>query len=249
MALLAALLTSSFIVGALIGCVGIGGILLIPALDAFTAMAIHEAMATALFTFTFTGVLGTCLYQRRGSIDWRLTTPICIGALAFAYPGAWANAAMDTATLRLLLAIIIAFAGVYALTSGPGRREGEAYGEAWHERLLLFGLGSIAGFGSGLTGVGGPVILVPLMVILGFAPLTAVAASQVIQILAGISGSVGHLVYGSIDFGVAAWIVLLLLAGVALGAYIAHAVDTRRLRRMVAGVCVVVAAMLAYRSL
>lgn len=249
MAALVSLLTASFVVGALIGCVGIGGILLIPALDAFTDMAIQEAMATALFTFIFTGILGTYLYQRRRSIDWRLTTPICVGAVLFAYPGAWANALLDTTILRLLLAVIIAFAGIYALTSTPRGVDRMHYGGGWRERSILLLLGGVAGFGSGLTGVGGPVILVPMMVILGFAPLTAVAASQVIQILAGVSGSLGHWAYGTINFTISAWIVVLLLAGVVLGAYIAHAVDTNRLRRIVAWVCIVVAVTLALRAL
>lgn len=53
------LLLVAFLVGALIGAVGIGGILLIPALTALAGLVIHEAMATALFTFLFTGFLGT----------------------------------------------------------------------------------------------------------------------------------------------------------------------------------------------
>ena len=59
------LLLAAFGVGALIGAVGIGGILLIPALTAFAGLGIHEAMATALFTFAFTGITGTMLFQRR----------------------------------------------------------------------------------------------------------------------------------------------------------------------------------------
>ena len=49
---LAWLLSIAFGVGALIGAVGIGGVLLIPALAAFAALPIQTAMATALFTFT-----------------------------------------------------------------------------------------------------------------------------------------------------------------------------------------------------
>ena len=53
------LLLIAFGVGTLIGAVGVGGILLIPALTAFAGLPIHTAMATALFTFAFTGVAGT----------------------------------------------------------------------------------------------------------------------------------------------------------------------------------------------
>ena len=73
---LAWLLPIAFGVGALIGAVGIGGILLIPALTVFAALPIQSAMATALFTFTFTGIVGTVMFQRRGSIDWSLARPV-----------------------------------------------------------------------------------------------------------------------------------------------------------------------------
>jgi hypothetical protein len=39
--------------------------LLIPAFIFFAGMNTHEASATALFTFLFTGILGAYLFQRR----------------------------------------------------------------------------------------------------------------------------------------------------------------------------------------
>ena len=56
----------ALVVGALIGTVGVGGILLIPALRAFAGLSTHGAKGTALFNFLFTGLLGTCLYRHRG---------------------------------------------------------------------------------------------------------------------------------------------------------------------------------------
>ena len=88
---LAWLLPIAFGVGALIGAVGIGGVLLIPALTAFAALPIQTAMATALFSFTFTGIVGTWLFQRRGSIDWPVARPVLLTAVVFAFFGAWAN--------------------------------------------------------------------------------------------------------------------------------------------------------------
>ena len=69
------LMVVSLIVGLLIGAIGIGGILLIPAVNLLAGLTIHASMATALFTFIFTGILGTFLFHRRGSIDWSITIP------------------------------------------------------------------------------------------------------------------------------------------------------------------------------
>ena len=60
-----------------------GGMLLIPALNLLGGLVIQKAMATALFTFIFTGAAGTWLFARRGSIDWKVAVPVCLGAAPF----------------------------------------------------------------------------------------------------------------------------------------------------------------------
>lgn len=237
------------IVGILIGSVGVGGVLLIPALNLLAGVPIHEAMATALFTFVFTGIVGTFFFQRRGSIDWRVTVPVCIGGAVFAFPGAWANSRLNGAQLAGVLAVLIIVAGLYTLSTTGGRRS-----ETFHDRprlrtLLLLAIGAVTGFGSGLTGVGGPALSVPMLVLFGFSPLTTIGASQVVQILAAASGTAGNLVHGSINFPLAAMLSVFEVAGVWLGVKLAHAVDARSLRRGVGVLCIVVGGGLLARTL
>ena len=243
------LLFIAFGVGTLIGAVGIGGILLIPALTVFAGLPIHVAMATALFTFAFTGVAGTIMFQRRGSIDWTVTRPVVAGAAIFAFIGAWVNSLTGAGALGIILAAIIAFAGVYTLAAWHGIPQPALQARPRAQQILLFLLGAVAGFGSGLTGVGGPAISVPLMVMCGFAALTAIGTSQVIQIVAALSGTLANLKYGAIDFGLAGMLTLIEIAGVILGARIVHAVNAGILRKVVAALCVVVGAGLMAREL
>jgi hypothetical protein len=243
------LLSVAFGVGTLIGAVGIGGVLLIPALTAFAALPIQTAMATALFTFTFTGIVGTVMFQRRGSIDWTLTRPVLWSALIFAFAGAWVNSIARPTTLALLLAGVIIFAGVYTLFTWHGMRQTAFRDNPHAQRLLLMAIGGVAGFGSGLTGVGGPALSVPLMVLFGFPALVSIGASQVLQIVAAVSGTLGNLRFGSIDFGVAALVTFIELAGVMVGVRLAHAVDGGVLRRVVAVLCLVVGTALVVREL
>lgn len=242
------LVAVAFLVGALIGAVGIGGILLIPALSAFAGLTIHQAMATALFTFLFTGLLGTWMFQKRGSIDWRLAVPVCAAAAVFAFFGAWANSRLQAPALTAILSGIIIFAGVYTLASWHGAPRPVLDGNPRGQRVLLAGIGAFSGFGSGLTGVGGPALSVPVMVLFGFSTLPTIGVSQVIQILAAASGTAANLQYGSIDFRVAALVTVFEVAGVVLGVRIVHAVNTRLLRRFVAMLCVAVGFGLLARS-
>ena len=243
------LLGVAVLVGILIGAVGVGGILLIPALNLLTPLSIQASMATALFTFIFTGIVGTFLFQRRGSIDWAITLPLCAGGALFGFVGAWANALLDARRLALILAVLIVFAGVYTLCSGGSRPAAGFHDRPRLQRLLLFGIGAVTGFGSGLTGVGGPALSVPLMVLFGFPALAAIGASQVIQILAAVSGSIGHLAQGHIDLRLAALLTVFEVAGVWLGVMLGHAVNARVLRNAVGVLCVLVGAALVVRVL
>lgn len=208
----------------------------------------HEAMATALFTFIFTGIVGTWAFQRRGSIDWFITVPVCIGGLLFGFVGAWASSRLNATVLSVILSALILFAGVYTLLSFRGARQAAFAGRRNAQQGLLLGIGSVAGFGSGLTGVGGPALSVPIMVLFGFPALETIGASQVIQIVAAASGTLGNLQYGTIDFALAVPVTFVELAGVGVGARIAHAVDAQSLRRFVAVLCVAVGAGLLARA-
>jgi len=204
------------LVGLLIGTVGVGGVLMVAFLALFGGLSIHQAAATSLFTFLFTGMLGTWLYQRRGSIDWRIALPVCAGALIFGYLGATAAAQIDPRPLSIIIALIIVAAGIYVLVPlkiSPQYRSGRG----WREQALLASVGAASGFGSGFSGAGGPLFSVPLMVILRYVPLTAVATSQVLQIVAATSGSLGNLRHGFIDLRIAALVTVFELAGLIIG--------------------------------
>ena len=235
-------------VGAFIGAVGVGGVLLIPFLVLVGGLGIHVATSTALFSFLFTGLLGTYLFQRRGSIAWRLAWPVCTGALPFGYLGTRTASLFDPQQLTLLIAAIVVFAGIHvfrpgtvAIPAGPVAARGTT--------LTLLAVGAASGFGAGLSGAGGPLFSVPLMVILGFAPLAAVGVGQVLQILASGSGSLAALGEDRIDFAIAAWVTLFELAGVVAGVALAHRVGAATLRRLAGGLCVLVGAFMLLRSL
>lgn len=234
-------------VGLLIGTVGVGGVLMISFLAVFGGLTIHQAAATSLFSFLFPGILGTWLYQRHGSIDWNITLPVCAAAVVFGFCGAALAARVDPRPLAIAIALVIVGAGVYVLL--PARpASGLRGGTGWREKSLLASVGAAAGFGSGFSGAGGPVFAVPLMVILGYVPLTAVAASQVLQIVAAVSGSIENLRHGFVDWRTATVISVFELAGVVAGVRLAHVASALVLRRLAGTLCILTGAILLFRS-
>lgn len=227
---------------------GIGGVLLIPALSYIGGLDMRVAMATALFSFFFTGLAGTIQFQRRGSIDWKSTAPLCLTALMCSIAGAWLSSRTDAGALTSVLGVIMMFAGMYTAWGArftpnaphPGNR---------HHYPVLIAIGAVSGMGSGLTGVGGPALSVPLMLLAGFSPLTAIGTGQVLQVAAAFSGSVTNFSYGTIELGTAVVVAALQMAGVWFGAHYAHGAAAATLKKLVAALCVTVGAALLLGTL
>ncbi len=98
----------------------------------------------------------------------------------------------------------------------------------------LSAIGGVTGFGSAMTGTGGPLILMPILVWIEVPVLTAVGLSQAIQIPIAALATAGNLFYGEIDFVIAGVIAVTLTIGATLGAQIAHSISQPILRRIVA---------------
>src|SRR5918997_321221 len=224
------LLVSALIVGVLVGCVAIGGVLLPPALTYVGDLDLHMAMATSMWSFLFTGVVGTMAYSRRNSIDWRMVLWLGAGIVPAAMLGALSNAALPAEVLMVLLATLITATGVNAFAQAPSaERAAHSFGS-----LLLFLIGAVVGFGSALTGTGGPVLLVPILVFLRAPTLSAIGVSQVVQIPVAIFSTLGYVLFGQVDFYLGTTLGLVAATGVIIGASIAHAVPILTLQRIVA---------------
>ena len=243
--LLAAVATA---VGLFIGTVGVGGVLMVSFLALYGGLGIHQAAAASLFSFLFTGILGTWLFQRRRSIDWRIAAPVCAGALVFGYVGAATAAGIDARPLAIIIALVIVAAGVYIFVPQRAAPRTRA-GRGWREQMLLAGVGAASGFGSGFSGAGGPLFSVPFMVILRYVPLTAVATSQVLQIVAATSGSIGNLRHDFIDLRVAILVTAFELVGLLVGVRLAHVASALALRRLAGVLCILSGGILLARSL
>jgi uncharacterized membrane protein YfcA len=242
------LLASCVVVGVFVGAVGIGGVLLIPALMSFSHLSVHEAAATALFSFLFTGLLGSWLFSRRGTIEWRISLPVCLGAVVFSFVGAALGGRIPAAVLVWIIATVLLGAGVYILLPRAAAVSTDLGVKKQPPRKVLFGIGAAAGFGAGISGAGGPVFSVPLMLAMQFEPLVTVGTGQVVQIASSLSGSLGNMGYGTIQYGLAVPVTIAELIGVVAGVRIAHAMPVGQLRLGAAALCMVSAIAMVARS-
>ena len=245
----ASLVLISIAIGALVGAAGVGGFFMPPALVLLADMNIHDGMATSLFTFIFTGIAGAFYFQRKGSIDWSLVHPVCLGAASTGFVGAWIGHHLSTAMLSLVLAAVILGAGAYTLSSGSARGVSRMPQDGRTRWLALAAVGAVTGFLSGLTGIGGPALSVPLMVFCGYSVLTAIGVGQLLQIVGALSGTLANVHYFRIDYALAAFIAVFEIVGVLCGAFIIHRIDGALIKRLVGGLCLVAGCTFILRTL
>jgi uncharacterized membrane protein YfcA len=241
---LIAVLVAALLVGVLIGCVGVGGVLLPPALVYLGGFGFHAAAATSTWAFLFCGAAGTLSYSGRRSIDWRMAVWLGAGVVPTAIAGAWANAALPEALLMAILAGLMMLTGADALLRSPD--------DAGRERPLrapaLLAIGAFVGFGSALTGTGGAVLLVPVLLLLRTPMLAAVGAAQVVALPIVVFSTTGYVLYGSVDFALGTAAGLVGAVGVVAGARIAHAAPATALRRVVATALLCAGLLIAART-
>jgi uncharacterized protein len=237
------ILALALVSGLLIGCIGIGGVLLVPILT-LAGIEVHEAIAASMVGFIFSGLIGTFLYARRSSIDWNSTAWLGAGAMPGAFAGALLAARLSGEVLLFFVGVAVILSGLRALLRRAGGGDGRA--ALPPPMLLVIGLG--VGIGSALTGTGGPVLLVPLLMWLRVPVLAAVGLSQAIQIPIAGPASAGNLIAGNLDPRLALLLSIGLIVGSAAGARIAHALPSLLLTRLVASVLLLVGALLIVRS-
>ena len=231
------------VVGVLIGMVGVGGVLLPPGLVALGDLTANEATATSTWAFVFTGVVGTIAYAWRGVVPWGMFARLAIGVVPAAFLGALVNATLPASVVLLGLGALTLFVGVQQLRPRTARVTRDELGTA-----TLVGVGALVGFGSALTGTGGPVLLVPVLLTLAVAPLRAVAVSQAVQLPVVVAGSLGYLQTGLIDLRLGTVLGCFAALGVVAGAVAATRINAEGLRRIVAVACLAAGVFLVVRA-
>lgn len=231
------------LVGVFVGCVGIGGVLLVPGLVYLVGMDVQIAIATCMFSYLFSGAVGAMEYARRGSISWSMALWLGVGAMPGAYAGAATVSITSARWLETIIALLVLLSGIYALRRRlPGSSDTTRAGAV---RLGI--IGGLTGFGSALSGTGGPLILIPILVWMKLPLLTAVGLGQVIQLPIAALASIGNFHLGEVNIGVSLAIAVLLVLGVVAGARLAHRLPAGLLRRIVAGVLIAVGVAMSMR--
>jgi uncharacterized membrane protein YfcA len=232
----------ALLAGILIGTIGIGGVILVPLLSFVLKIDLHIAMSASSLSFLFPGIVGTITYAKKGSIVWEAVFWLTVGIIPAALLGARVNTNLNTDVLVLIVAGLIAFSGINVFIN----RQNESGMIPELRRVLLIFIGALVGFGSSLTGMGGPVLLIPILITLHYPALITIGISQAIQLPIAVFAVISFWLYGQIDLGLGLHLGIAQAVGVYIGAQIAHRLPVFQLRRLVAIALIGVGAMMIW---
>jgi uncharacterized membrane protein YfcA len=230
---------------------GPGGVLVTIGLFAFSGLSPAEIAGTAIVTNVGSGLLGSGVYLRSGRLRERGTTRLARTLIACAVVGTplgvLANARVSGPLFGALLGVCVMAVG--ALLYVRVRRPGPVSDPPSSlPRGRLPGIGAAVAVVSGLFGLGGPLLSVPLLIAAGVPMLTALAAAQAQSVVIAGVGSIGYAAQGNVSWSLALLVGVPQLAGVVVGWRLAHALPTDRLRVVLAGALMVVGPYLILRN-
>lgn len=176
------------VVSGLYASVGHGGASGYLALMALYAFPITLMKPSALILNLFVAGIAFIQFYRGGYFKLRLFLPFAIGSVPLAFLGGTID--LDPSTYKVVLGVLLFFA-VLRLLGIIGKTHQEIKAVRFVPALIV---GALIGFFSGLIGIGGGIILSPIILLLGWGNVKETAAVSALFIwinsLAGLLGMV-----------------------------------------------------------
>jgi len=244
-----------FLVGTVASMVGVGGgVFIVPLLTLVFNFSPSNAVGTSLATIVFTSLASTANYSRQKRIYCKTGLILAITTVPGAILGAHLTSIIEAQLLGLIFGsfiLLVALRMIFKLNFSKNRRSDteksnpvdseSSLFERKNKVLLGVVLGFFGGLSSGLLGIGGGSLMVPIMVLaMGIPMHITVATSMFTMIFTSTFGVIEHFRLEHIHFDYALLLVIGTIFGAQLGAYASKRISSRNLRRIFGAVLIIV---------
>ncbi len=220
---------------------GVGSaVALIPIFD-FLGLGFNIAKTIALFINTSTTVTASLMNLKRGVLEVKFAFPLVISSMLLSPIGAYSSKFINVHYVKWGFLVFLIFSASMMLFA---KKEAKfQYEKKW----ILYVIGATVGYISGLLGIGGGGLILPLMILLGF---DAKKMAVVVSFILPFSTFAAFLSY--ISFVRVDWLLLAVTATAAiLGGYIGNAVmhfklDAKQIKKVIAILLYILAFKMAY---
>ncbi len=248
-----ALAATGLLVGAIVGLTGVGGgALMTPLLVLFFGIPPLSAVSSDLVTSAAMKPVGSAIHMRHGTVNWGLVRWLTVGSVPSAFAGVLVIRALgsrgevhDIVQLGLGAALLLAAGSMVVksylrLRETVRRRRGIAGGvrsdlrDMRLRRVPTLLVGVTGGFVVGMTSVGsGSLIIISLLFLYPMLTASQLVGTDLVQAVPLVwAAAAGHLLFGSVSFGVALPLILGSIPGIVLGAQFSARAPQGLMRRV-----------------
>jgi len=229
-------LVTGIVAGFVCGLFGMGGgSLLVPAIFHVFKLPMKEAIGTSLFVIIFSALSALINYTRHNQVKAKIAFYIVPCGILGAQAGALLTDRLPETAVRYIFIILVTVLGIKMLFHPENDGASCKEGEMEYSKVSAILIGLFAGFVSGLCGVGGAVLLIPLLYIFLKVPMHACIGTALIAIFFNsVSGGIGYIVRGYVDFRIGILLGIGSMAAAPLGAKLSINTPRERLKRMFA---------------
>ncbi|HEY9203620.1 sulfite exporter TauE/SafE family protein [Sulfurimonas sp.] len=232
-------------VGLLSGFFGIGGGTILVPLLLLLGYSIKEAIGISVVQMLFSSLYGSYLNNKKGTLDVPMVFTIGIGGFVGALFSGFLTSLFSDLALEL---IFLAFA-LFALSRLFYKTSIDVEQKELN-RVVLFVIGFFVGLLSMLIGVGGSIILVPILVSFLHVDIKkAISAGLFFVVFSSVSGVISHTLSRDIDFFSGIVIGVASLIGVYVGIFLKDSVDSVLQKKLLAGFYLLIVIYLIQRIL
>lgn len=240
----------AFLIGTIAAMTGIGGgVFMVPFLSLICNLDPHQAVGTSLATIIFTSLSSTTGYSRQRKIDYKVGLILTITTIPGAFVGAFLANFVTPRNLGLIFGVFLIFVALRMIFQfNLFRFEISKMGKSWRRKIMdsdgnIFEydanvnlgllLSFFGGLASGLLGIGGGSVMVPVLnLTLNFPMHIAVATSMFIMIFTTISGVSTHFLFGNVRVEYAIFLCVGVIFGAQLGAHFSKKISGKNLKRI-----------------
>jgi uncharacterized membrane protein YfcA len=244
------LIAIGFFAGGMGAMLGVGGgVILVPGLILVAGLPFQSAVGASLVCVVATSVSGSIVYLRRRLVNLRLGVELQVFTVIGAVGAGLVAPLVPAAPLHFAFAALMLAA---TLRMWPREKTAPEQPHAFSEgrRRTAAAVSVGAGAVSGLLGVGGGILNVPILhVLLGMRFDRAVATSVYIFGLTAAAAAIVYYARGDVDVTVAGAAVIGTAFGAACGAYLADKVNRRLLQAVFAALLLYVGVRMVMRGI
>jgi uncharacterized membrane protein YfcA len=237
------------VAGFLSGLFGVGGgVVIVPALVLLVGFDQKVAAGTSLAAIIPTSLVGVISYALSGNVSWISGALLAIGAVGGAQLGTMLLQRLPQRAIRWAFIAFMLVVIVSLFVVVPSRGDTVVYTPLSIVGLVAVGI--VVGILAGILGIGGGVVVVPVLILVfGASDLIAKGTSLLMMVPTAISGTLGNARRRNVDLRAAAVMGLAACGTVTLGAHVAGTISPLVGNILFAGFLTVVLTQLIVKAL